>query len=417
MKSLHQSLRKYWSFRDELSLEDGIILKGNRIVIAEQMQAQILSKLHEAHQGMNKTKLRAKETVYWYNINEDIENMCSTCTTCQKYQPSQAKEPRINHDIPERPWQVLGSDLFYFKGTNYLIVADYYSKFPIIKKLPSNCTSYSVIEAMKQIFGEYGIPENIISDNGPQYDLASFKEFSNDWEFEHITSSPHYPQSNGFAESQVKIVKKVLQKATDTGRDNNSTLLCICTTPIDHRLPSPAELLFGRPIQSNLSAKITNNREDKDSIHDRFTEKQVKQKQQYDRHAKELPKLSTGQEVSVYDHPTGKWIPATIVKESKEPRSYVLKTVSGAILRRNRKHIKKRNSNQKHNKNCAPHGEIQNQNADNQACNHTGATQPESILRNQDSKKRSKLHVRFNLKPQQKTSSGRNVRKPQKMDL
>ena len=94
--------------------------------------------------------------------------MVKACTGCQTYRNSHTKEPLIPHDVPNRPWHKLGVDLFHFINNNYLLLADYGSKFPILRKLNST-TSAAIIEHMKMIFSEHGIPEILMSDNGPQF--------------------------------------------------------------------------------------------------------------------------------------------------------------------------------------------------------------------------------------------------------
>ena len=200
MKELPSCLRDYWPYRDELSVVDGIIMKGNRVLIPSELQKNILQQLHYGHQGVEKTKLRAKDAVFWNGINKDIENLIKECQTCQANMPSQTSESLMPHEIPNRAWQIVGIDLFHFNRSEYLIIVDYYSKFPIIRKLPCQYTSGIVISALKQIFSEFGIPDRVVSDNGPQFSAISFKEFAKEWCFDHCTSSPRYPQSNGFVE-------------------------------------------------------------------------------------------------------------------------------------------------------------------------------------------------------------------------
>ena len=106
----------------------------------------------------------------------DVENVVSSCVTCQQFRKNQAPEPLISHDIPDRPWAKLAVDLFSIKGINYLILVDYYSKFPEIAVLPSLCSS-AVIDALKNIFSRLGIPEELISDNGSNLVSDEFNRF------------------------------------------------------------------------------------------------------------------------------------------------------------------------------------------------------------------------------------------------
>ena len=112
----------------------------------------------------------------------------------------------------------------------------------------SSTTSKSIIQAMKTIFARHGIPEVVMSDNGPQYSSQEFKDFAADYNFKHITSSPNFPQSNGQAERGVKTVKRLLTNA----RDPFLSLLLYRTTPLPWCNISPAELLIGRAIRSNI---------------------------------------------------------------------------------------------------------------------------------------------------------------------
>ncbi|KAK3731887.1 hypothetical protein QZH41_008989 [Actinostola sp. cb2023] len=150
-------LHPYWNYRDELTVTDGLILKGTRIVIPKALQPEVLKQLHYAHQGTEKCKLRAKGSVFWANINADIEGMVKSCPPCQHNQTMNTKEPLMPHDIPQKPWHILGSDLFFWNNSSYLLVCDYFSKFPIVRKLV-NIQSNTVIAHLKAIFEEHGIP-------------------------------------------------------------------------------------------------------------------------------------------------------------------------------------------------------------------------------------------------------------------
>lgn len=339
-KELPVPLLPYWAFRDELSIEDGLVIKGERVVIPKSMQEYVLSKIHEAHQGIVKCQLRAKDCVYWTSINKDIENVVRQCPTCQEQMNDQSKEPLMPHELPTRPWQYLGTDLFHYTDTVYLIVCDYYSKFPVIRKMPSHCTSQAVIDGLKRIFSEYGVPERLISDNGRQYDSAEFKNFAKVWEFDHITSSPHYPQSNGFIERTIQTIKNTLIKAKKSNMDSRMALLTLRTTPIDSKIPSPAELLSGRKMRGNLPMHTPSKYGQKDQVFEHFQHKQGTQKKYFDQHSTELSPLMTGQYVRFQDHVTGLWNPATVVGKCPEPRSYMIETPNGSVLRRNRRHIR-----------------------------------------------------------------------------
>ena len=347
-KQVPVPLRKYWAYRDELSIENGQVLKGERVIIPETQRDDILEKMHQAHQGVAKCQLRANSCVFWPNSNKDIEAIVQECEICQESQNTQTKETLEPHEVPTRPWQVVGTDLFTWNGDEYLLMCDYYSKFPIIKKIPSGqSTGQTVVRLTKCVMSGQGVPE-VISDNGPQYDCQSYKQFSKEWGFQHITSSPRYPQSNGFIERQVQTVKNTLDKAVKSGQDPHMSMLCLRSTSIDSQLPSPAELLYQRKLQANLPIRVENQIPDRDKIAQHLIERQQSMKyyRYYDRNAHDLSPLTTGQPVRIQDQATKKWLPGTVNCTRPEPRSYEVQTQSGSILRRNRRHLRPANSGQ-----------------------------------------------------------------------
>ena len=296
------------------------------------MQSFILDRLYYGHLGIEKTRLRAKDSVYWININRDIDTTVRSCHTCQEHQPAQQHETLLPHEIPSRPWEVVGTDMFFFNDADWLIIADYYWKFPIVRKMPRPCLSSNVVSVTKQIFSETGVPSRVVSDNGPHFASACYADLSKKMPFRHVTSSPIYPRSNGFVERQIQTVNHVMKKARQSGQDLDLALLCLRTTPIDSKLPSPAELLDGRKAQSTLPTKIVDTRQDHDEMRERLQERQNKMTYQHDQHARDLPPLHNGQAVRFRDQ-ADRWKPATVLNKTPNPRSYILATPSTSTIR------------------------------------------------------------------------------------
>ena len=117
-----------------------------------------------------------------------------------------------SHQIPDRPWSKIATDLFTLNSKNYITVVDYFSDFIEVSEL-QDTTSTSVIQALKEHFSRHGIPDTAVSDNASQFSSQEFHEFSLSWEFNHVSSSPYRPKSNGKAESSVKTVKQLFKKA------------------------------------------------------------------------------------------------------------------------------------------------------------------------------------------------------------
>ena len=201
----------------------------------------------------------------------------------------------------------------------------------------SGTTSRSIINAMKSVFSRHGIPGVIFSDNGPQFSAAEFAEFAQTWEFQHLTSSPHFPQSNGLSESAVKTVKSLNTKALHSNQDIHKALLAYRSTAVIDGL-SPAELLMGRRIRTTLPVhqslltkpwmkKVANTKQ----------QIQGQQKAYYDADAKDLVSLKRGQSVRIQDSQTGRWDKEGVVTGKLDRRSYEVQGICGRVYRRNRR--------------------------------------------------------------------------------
>ena len=246
------SLHPYWNFRDELTVESGILMKNSKVLIPETLRQKYLKQIHQGHQGIEACRSRAREFVFWVNINSDLKEMVEKCDICQSQQNSTASVQKYVSEVPPHPWHTLGSDLFYFQRIDFLVIVDYFSKYLIVRKIPSS-TSSAVIKELGMIFSEFGNPLVFRSDNGPCYSSQEFKFFMQNWLVEHRTSSPHYPQSHGLAESMVKVSKNLIEKAVKQDLPWNKLLLDYRCTPISSEIPSPAEILFGRKFRSSIS--------------------------------------------------------------------------------------------------------------------------------------------------------------------
>ncbi|KAJ8365010.1 hypothetical protein SKAU_G00138410 [Synaphobranchus kaupii] len=211
--------RKEWvlsyyrrSFKEEISCTDELLFKAEKLIVPQQLRQEMLSKIHESHLGIVKCKARARDILYWPGMSTQIEEIVSQCAACNENKNSNPREPLIPHPLPGRPWEKIGTDLFHHKGSEFLLWVDYFSKYPEIAKL-SDTNSRGVITSMKSMFARHGIPDIVVSDNGPQYASAEFKTFTESWEFEHVTSSPKHAQSNGQAERMVQTIKNLLKKS------------------------------------------------------------------------------------------------------------------------------------------------------------------------------------------------------------
>ena len=336
-QQLPELVKSYWNFREEMHCADGLIFKGNCVVIPSSMRKEILSKIHDGHLGIEMCRRRARAVVYWPGLGNQIEEMVKKCSICQRYNNSQQKETLTQYETPDLPWQQVASDLFQWAGKDYLLVVDRYSGYPEIALL-SNTTASIVIKHMKSIFARHGIPETLMSDNGTQYTSSLFKKFTEEWGFNHITSSPTYPQSNGLAERTVQTVKRLLKKALDGGEDPYLALLSYRNTAT--KTYSPAELLMGRSLKTRLPVKSSTLKPVHISTEEAKAALEIhkeKQKCYYDRSAKDLTSLTAGDRIRVRE---GKvWLPGWVTSKTNYPKSYNIKTETGNSYRRNRRDL------------------------------------------------------------------------------
>ena len=330
--------RSYWNYRDEISCYEGLMFKGDRIIVPHSLRPEILHRIHEGHFGIDKCRARARGAVFWPSINGAIDEMISQCSTCLKHQRSNQREPLIPQEVPERPWATVAADIFYYKGRDYLLVVDYYSKYPEVARLTSK-NSEAVILAMKDMFARHGIPERLIADNMP-FSSLKFKNFASEWEIEVVTSSPHYPKSNGLVERNVQTIKQLLKKADEFKQDAFLALLEFRNSPISGMEESPAELLMSRKLRTRLPTPkylLKPMPRPASQVRQQLLSRQQSQKSFYDRGTRHLPELHQGEAVRIQQGRV--WKPAVVLKQHVAPRSYIVATPDGKQMRRNRVHL------------------------------------------------------------------------------
>jgi hypothetical protein len=265
-------------------------------------------------------------------MSKQIDDLVRNCQKCVKERKNKA-EPLISSTLPDRPWQKLCTDLFELKGKTYIIIVDYFSGYPEIALLNST-TSTSVITHMKSCFARHGIPDRVISDNGPQFSSVEFSKFSSSYGFKHQKSSPRYPQANGKIERAVKTMKSLLKKS----KDPYISLMAYRDTPLENGY-SPAELLFGKKDSNDSSSCITALVPTLPylvAVREREERIKKRQKKNYDfRHkVKTLQQLEPDCPVWIRDRKES----GTIIKKFETPRSYVVKTPTTTV-RQNRRHL------------------------------------------------------------------------------
>ena len=281
---------------------------------------------------------RARECIYWPRMSTELREFILKCDVCLAHRPEQTKEPLEQHHFAARPWNKIGIDLCEFDGRNLLVAVDYYSNFIEVERL-STTTSGSVIKPLKEMFARYGVPDTVVSDNGPQFDSGEFSRFANQWNFEHTPSSPRYPQSNGKAENAVKTVKRLFKKCKEAGISEFQALLDWRNTPSEGMSTSPAQRFFGRRCRTLLpmSAGLLDPNYPTSQDAEDLNKQKAKQKAYYDRHVKPLGQIQSGGPVRVKLPGNSRWTPA-VCAGLVGPRRYQVDTERGTFTR-NRRHL------------------------------------------------------------------------------
>ena len=342
-------VRPYVKMKDLLSIDGDLVICGQRLVIPRIMRREILNKLHSSHQGIERTRRRARHAVYWPGIDNDLKNIVESCQKCQILQPSLPKEPMIVEKDPSHPFEKVSADYFQYAGKQYLIYTDRLSGWPMVKMFTREATANMLISILREFFAAVGAPTIFRCDNGPQFNSYTFRSFMAKWKVQVVTSSPYYHQSNGHAESSVKSVKYLIIKSTNNGNLDSdefaTSLLELRNTPrSDGR--SPSQILFGRPTRSivplHRRAFMKHWQPDVDKCQSKKTRIQIDKQARYNVNAKTLPSLPLGTMVYLQNPQTGRWDMSGKIIKIGNNRQYLVRKNNGFEVWRNRRFLRKK---------------------------------------------------------------------------
>ena len=243
--------------KNELSVQDGCILRGSRVVIPAVGRDKTLEQLHDCHPGVSQMKSLTRNLVWWPGIDKDIEKGCQEC---QEHQKSPTQAPLHPWDWPSRPWTRI--HIYHagpIQGKTFLVVVDAHTKWLEVMTVPSTSAQYT-IQKLRILFATPGIPEIIVSDNGTGFISSEFQAFIKRNGIRHVTSAPYHPASNGLAERAVQTFKSGLQKAPtgDWEAQLARFLFKYKNTPHTTTGTTPAELLMGRKPRTHHSLLYPN---------------------------------------------------------------------------------------------------------------------------------------------------------------
>nr|XP_039253416.1 uncharacterized protein K02A2.6-like [Styela clava] len=307
-QSQKPNIKPYYFHKREITAHDGCLMWGSRVIIPNSLRSRLLKELHDGHVGIVKMKSLARSYFWWPGLDKDIENMIKNCNDCQMQQNEPSKAPLHHWEWPQAPWIRVHVDFAGpFKGAMFLIVVDAYSKWPEVIKM-SSTNANSTIRVIRSLFARYGLPEYLVSDNGPQFSSHEFANFLKANGIKHKKSAPYHPASNGAAERFVQTFKRAMRSVNDANKFDlhlDDFLLGYRNTPHCTTGEAPSVLFCKRRLRTILDLI-------KPNIRNRVEEKQYTVRTKSN---KTLRSFSVGETVLVRDYRgNSKWKRGEITK-------------------------------------------------------------------------------------------------------
>ena len=330
--------KPYWNRRQELSTEGGCLMWGNRVVIPQKLRARLVEELHRDHPGMVKMKAVARSYLWWPGVDKDLEECAKSCLACQAVRNAPAVAPLHPWVWPAKPWQRIHIDFAGpFLGKTFLIVIDAHSKWPEVVGMTTT-TAQRTITELRKIFAAYGLPEQLVSDNGPQFVSDDFALFMKMNGIKHIRCAPYHLSSNGAAERFVQTFKRAMKAGVESSLSLEQRLanflLTYRSTPHATTNQTPSQLFMGRELRTRLDLL-------RPDYNKRVCDRQAMQKAGHDRHSFQR-ELHVGQNVMAKNlRPGAAWVPGVVV-ERVGPLTYLVQVDDGGLWKRHIDHLRER---------------------------------------------------------------------------
>lgn len=252
------ALQSFRNVSDELATaEDGIILRGSRIVIPSSLQQRVINIAHEGHQGINRTKSLLREKVWFPGIDRMAAETIKACIACQATFDSKPREPLQMSPLPDQPWSQLCADFYgpLPSGHYLLAVLDEYSRFPEVE-IVTSLSAATIIPVLDKLFASRGLPNTLKTDNGTPFQSESFKVYCENMGIKHKKITPYWPEANGCAERFMRTMGKVCRAAQVEAKPWKQELFKFLrnyrATPHSSTGQPPATLLNGYSMRTKL---------------------------------------------------------------------------------------------------------------------------------------------------------------------
>ena len=343
-ETVEDALKPFFHRKNELSVQQGCLLWGARVIIPSQGREQMLRELHQEHLGSTKMKQLARSYFWWPGLDRDIEELSASCGICLSNRALPKKAPLHPWDWPDKPWVRVHADYAGpVLGTYFLVLTDAHSKW--MEVLPTKDTSsFATINLIRNVFSRFGLPLTFVSDNGPNFVSREFELFLEKNGVRHITSAPYQPSTNGQAENAVKSLKYFLKHCAeeDWRMKLDKFLFQYRVTPHSTTGVSPAELMFGRRLRTVLDLVHPGK-----CVKQNVLSKQERQKSNYDTTVTRGVQLNPESPVMVRNYSTvakDRWIPAKVLEQTG-PVSFKCELSGGRTVRRHQNQILTRSPN------------------------------------------------------------------------
>ncbi|XP_029156135.1 uncharacterized protein K02A2.6-like [Nylanderia fulva] len=256
--------------QEKFNLQDGVIMRGFRVVIPPTLRTLALKQLHTGHFGINKMKAIARGYCWWPGLDKDIQSLVENCVACNKVRNNPPKvEQHIWEPAAAAMHRVHADFAGPFLGKWLFVMVDAYSKWPEVR-IVKNITAKTIIKECTNIFASYGIPKIWVTDNGRTFISKEFKNFLRSRGVIHKCTAPYNPATNGQAERFIQTLKNGLKRA-NANESNIAVkleqfLLQYRAAPHTSTKMSPAELFLGRKVRTKLDLIFPRKEEDRDRI-------------------------------------------------------------------------------------------------------------------------------------------------------
>ena len=342
----NEDVEKFRKLADSLSVCNGCLIHGIRVVIPESLHSQILDLLHIGHFGMERMKQLARTAVYWPGIDAAIEMTSRRCTSCGEHQNKPSKPLVHPWMLPEKPWSRLHIDhAINFMGYNWLVLIDAFTKYPCIHPT-SSTSSKATTDLLEEDFAHFGFPHSLVSDKATTFTSEEFQSWGKERGIIHLSGPPYHPATNGAAERLVQTFKQALRKSSLPPKRALQEFLMQYRRMPNSSGYSPSELLMNRQIRTRIDtllpspAHIAQQKQNRDSCRAEANSKPGVV-------SKVTRQFKAGDTVyALYYGPRRdkdpRWVPA-VIKKALGPRSFNVKVVPrGPVWRRHLEQLQPR---------------------------------------------------------------------------